>query len=245
MEYGKDFWLTDEGKLEFAEDIVCPAEDVRLLTDAQNVLFDDIPIDDRPLYYMYRGIYKKGDEQIFAQRDIRYDITVILAGKLGREYYKTIGHFHPLKPGSLETYPEYYEVLEGEAFYLLQKNTHSNEVEEAVVVAAKKGDKVFIPSPYGHVTINPGDKLLVMANLVEKNFKSQYEPFQEKRGAAYYCIEGEQGKSEFVKNPNYHSIVALKMFTAPSWKKPLTFEPQDTDLYTAFINNPDNFNFLK
>ncbi|WP_088552807.1 glucose-6-phosphate isomerase family protein [Calderihabitans maritimus] len=245
MIFGKDFGLTEEGQLVFyQEDIYEPKPAVRRLIDAGEVLFQTVPLDDRPLYYMYRGVHWRQDREKFLQHDIRYDITVILPGLIGQEYIKTVGHFHPLKPQSSETYPEYYEVLSGEALYLLQKNNRRGEVEEVLVVEAKKGDKVYIPPGYGHITINPGNEPLVMANLVEANFSSIYEPFAAKRGAAYYYIQNEKGQGEFVKNPYYQNSVALRMVAAPNLPQP-TEAVKNASLYGAFIQQPEAFEFLK
>jgi|GEM_PF-2282682 glucose-6-phosphate isomerase len=40
---------------------------------------------------------------------------------MGLEFVKTCGHYHPpVNPKLRYTYPEMYEVLEGDAHYLLQ-----------------------------------------------------------------------------------------------------------------------------
>ncbi|WP_366924008.1 hypothetical protein MFMK1_000947 [Metallumcola ferriviriculae] len=244
MIFGQDFELLSNGELSFSEDIYAPQPAVRQLKDAGDVLYRSVPLNDRPLYYMYRGVHHREDRQLFLDNNIRYDITIILSGLIDREYIKTIGHFHPLKPQSSETFPEYYEVLNGEALYLLQKNNRAGEVEEIMTVEAKKGDKVYIPSNYGHITVNPGEEPLVMANLIESNFSSLYQSFADKRGAAYYCIRGDNGKREFVKNENYRNSVGLKLLAAPSLEQPITMQPGE-GLYDAFIRNPEAFEILK
>ncbi len=244
MIMGQDFELNPEGLLTFAEDIYAPQPAVRRLKDAGDVLYKSVPLSERPLYYMYRGVHHRDDRSLFLDNNIRYDITVLLPGLIDREYIKTIGHFHPLKPQSSETYSEYYEVLSGEALYLLQKNNRTGEVAEIMAVEAKKGDKVFIPPNYGHITVNPGEEPLVMANLIESNFPSLYQPFTDKRGAAYYCIKGDNGKREFVKNENYHNSVGLKLVAAPSLDQPVEMAPE-TGLYRAFKDNPGTFALLK
>lgn len=244
MIWGSDIQSTSEGLLVFGEEIIHPEPDVRRLTDAAQVLYEEIPLDDRPLYYMYRGVSAASDREAFLIHELRYDLTVILPGRVGREYFKTVGHFHPLKPQGRETYPEYYEVLAGEAIYLLQKNSPTGDVEEIMAVGATAGDKVYIPPNYGHVTINPGEECLVMANLVERNFKSIYEPFRDKHGAAYYYLAWDKGKAEFIRNPHYRSSVALQMIPAPSLPQPIE-TAKAKGLYAAFIASPDTFNFLK
>ena len=62
---------------------------------------------------------------------------------------------------------------------------------------------------YGHVTINPGKKTLVMANWVERNFKSIYSPMKQRKGAMYYELT-----TGFVKNTNYNSVPKLRKLKA-------------------------------
>lgn len=244
MILGKDFTVEPNGLLSFAPEVSAPEPDIRRLADAIPVLYAEVTPTNQPLYYMYRGVCRKGDCELFEQHDIRYDITVILPGTIGKEYIKTVGHFHPLKPHSSETYPEYYEVIDSEAIYLLQKNNRSGEVEEIMAVEAKKGDKVFIPSGYGHVTINPSNKPLIMANLIERNFSSIYGTMKDKHGAAYYYLEGDNGKGNYIKNTNYENSVGLKLIAAPSLEQPVS-AVKNKSLYEAFISEPEAFKILK
>ncbi|MDK2821423.1 MAG: glucose-6-phosphate isomerase, archaeal [Clostridia bacterium] len=245
MILGNHFNIESNGLLTFDPEVLAPTEpDVRRLSDAIPVLYaDNVNPSDQPLYYMYRGVCFKSDKELYEQNDIRYDITVILPGTIGREFIKTVGHFHPLKPHSSETYPEYYEVIDGEAIYILQKNNRNGDVEEIMAVEAKKGDKVFIPSSYGHVTINPGNQPLVMANLIESHFSSLYEPFRDKHGAAYYYLESDDGKGEYVKNNLYQNSVGLKLVAAPNLDQPVNLKSKS--LYEAFIDDPEAFKILK
>lgn len=244
MYIGKEINVLENGFLSFAEDIIHPEPEIRYLADALNVLYHrPEDFDNIPLYYIYRGVMKEEHESLFQESNLRYDLTVILPGLIQQEYYKTIGHFHPLKPNSNETYSEYYEVLAGEALYLLQKNNRSGEPEEVRVVAAQKGDRVYIPSGFGHVTINPGDEPLVMANLVNSTFEPIYEPFAEKKGAAYYYILTDNNKADFVKNPNYTQSSGLELVCAPNLPQPV--ELAGKSLYQAFVEQPKQFLFLK
>ena len=243
MILGKDFHINDNGTLSFEDNIIAPEPDVRRVSDALEVLYEKTEPSDQALYYMYRSVCFTQDQRIFIENNIRYDITVLVPGKVGKEYMKTVGHFHPGKDDSNDSFPEYYQVLSGEAIYLLQKNS-CGEVAEVIAIEAKEGDCVYIPPNYGHVTINPGKEFLVMANLIESNFKSIYDSFRKKRGAAYYYVDGENGKNDWVKNTNYESSVALKVKAAPSLGQPVE-KVKESGLYKAFINNPESFKFLK
>ncbi|MEW6622550.1 MAG: glucose-6-phosphate isomerase family protein [Bacillota bacterium] len=244
MIWGTDFILTEKGQLAFAEGIIHPSEpEMRTIKDALPVLYHSAKPYDKPLYYIYRNIYKKVDEDLFKEYNLRYDITVLHHGKVGKEYIKTIGHFHPLKNTCKETYPEYYEVLSGEAIFLLQRNGRNNEVEEVIAVEAKKDDKVFIPPNYGHITINTGEQFLVVANLIATCFQSLYDPFLEKSGAAYYYIESEKGKGDWVKNPSYKNSVGLKIKAAPNFEQAVA-EVKNKSIYDVFVERPESFKML-
>jgi glucose-6-phosphate isomerase len=129
---------------------------------------------------------------------------------LGCEFIKTAGHYHPLAPGTMMTYPEIYEILEGEAVYLLQ-NLDSSDV---VTVTAIAGDKVIVPPNYGHVTINCSNKILKMANFVARSFQSIYDHYRNNGGAAYFLT-----KDGWIANMRYKNAGKLRNVEAPSSRK--------------------------
>jgi len=124
---------------------------------------------------------------------------------VGGEYVKTKGHYHPLSPSGID-YPELYQVLAGEALYLLQRS----DLGDIVVVAAKAGGFVLIPPGYGHVTINPGKEELAMANLVSAGFASEYTFYERMQGGAYYKME----EGGWVQNPRYPAVPPLRVIPA-------------------------------
>lgn len=161
---------------------------------------------DFPLYFIFRGIKK--------EKEIRYDITIIPPKMLGKEFVKTKGHFH------LGKYGELYKVLSGKGIFLLQKG--KNKVEDVYFVEAKSGNYVLIPPDYGHVTINPGKKILKIANWVSENCLSDYQTVEKKKGMCYYyTIEG------WVKNKKYTKVPQLKE------KKPLSKKPRNLNFLYA------------
>jgi glucose-6-phosphate isomerase len=160
--------------------------DIRWLYDLRDVIHDQnwlAKAKNTELYYMYRDLFlSRADGEKLREQGVRYDITTIPPGMLGCEYVKTIGHYHPLVPGEGVTFPEIYEILEGEALYLLQKL----DLSDVVAVNASAGDKVLVPPGYGHVTINRSNKILKMANFVARDFSSLYGPIKERAGGAYF-----------------------------------------------------------
>jgi glucose-6-phosphate isomerase len=178
--------------------------DIRHLSDMKDIVFDKdwaASAGDKELYYMYRGVKSEGD--------LRYDITVIPAFLMGKEYVKTKGHYHC---GSSQ---EVYSVLEGRAVFLFQKG--KDEIEDVYAVPTGKGESVIIPSGYGHITINPDpEETLKLSNWVSEKCVSDYQPIEDKKGACYFYTT-----AGWVKNNNYKYVPELR------FEKPLTKEPED------------------
>ncbi len=178
--------------------------DIRYLYDMKDVIYDKEWLKTAPnleLYYMYRGLKKKGE--------LRYDITIIPARMLGKEFTKTKGHEH------IGKYGEVYIVLEGKAIYFMQKQKQ-DIIEDVFAIKAKKGDVAVIPPDYAHVTINPSDKDLKMANWMASKAKSDYTPIQKMQGACYfYTTDG------WIKNKNYKQVPKLR------FEKPKKSIPED------------------
>ncbi|MDY6776572.1 MAG: glucose-6-phosphate isomerase family protein [Candidatus Nanohaloarchaea archaeon] len=224
------------GTLEFGA--VEREPDTRQLDEMRSLLLDHDfaqEADNRVLYYMYRGLYREGDQGKIESHDLRYDITVIPPQHLGREYVKTKGHYHP-DAGRGVSYPEIYEVISGEAHYLLQKK-EGGEIVDVVVVEAEAGDKVVIPPGYGHITINPSKRKLKMANWVSSRFDSIYGDIEEKKGGAYY----ETVADEFVPNHNYDDLPRLRRVEAE--EVPELGIERGRSMY-SLIEAPDNLAFL-
>jgi glucose-6-phosphate isomerase len=214
--------------------------DIRRVYDMEEVIYDKEflkNVGDIELYYMYRGVFLDDkDKKTMNENSLRYDITIIPPMKLGKEFVKTAGHYHPVVPGTNMTYPEVYEVLEGEAHYLLQKK-ENEKITDVVLIKAEKNDKIIIPPGYGHITINPSKNVLRMANWVASGFSSIYKPIKEKHGAAYFeTITG------FVKNENYMDLPGIRFLKPKEYKNvALT---KDKDMYYIIRDKPEVLGFL-
>jgi len=235
-----------ESILEFGNMIVKP--NIRMLYDLKDVLYDRewlLKADNFELYYMYRELsLGKNDALAMKEHGLRYDITVIPPHMLGCEYVKTAGHYHPEVPGKAITYPEVYEVLNGEAEYVMQK-LENDKIEDVILVKAKPGDKVIIPPGYGHLTINASNKVLKMANWVAKDFDSIYSPIKEKGGGAYFIL-----KDGIIKNPKYIDLPDIRLFGPTNFKE-IGIE-RSKEMYglvkdlskLEFLTNPQEYGWL-
>lgn len=230
---------------------VTPA--VRCLKEMKEVLVSKDTSSPSELYYMYRDLHKLKDETAIRRSKLRYDVTIIRPERLGSEFMKTAGHYHPGYFGEL------YEVLSGEGWCLLQKKNSKNFriIEDVILVKARAGDKIVIPPCYGHILINIGKECLVTSNWVSSEFSSEYELYKKAGGAAYFVFEDNLGE-RFEVNPNYQKVPRMRV--AKPAKAIAKFglkagEPMYPLLYKEvkkldFLNNPlkydyaDAFEFL-
>lgn len=211
---------------------------VRMLGELSDVTYDKEfsknSDPNKPLYYMYRDLNRQVDSKMFDNAQLRFDVTIVEPLHLGVERNKTLGHYHKHLSSGL-SHPELYEVVEGEAHYLLQF-IEKGILREVVVVKAGKGDIVLIPSGYWHITINASDEMLVMASLIWRGVESDYEPIREWGGGAYFeLING-----EFAPNENYASVPPIKYFKPEQTFRRLS----NKALYSQFIEEPASFDFL-
>ena len=226
-------WKFDDESLEFSGRKIKPS--VRKLVEMAPVLAnpkkDSGLSSDSPTYYMYRDVAHFGK--------IRYDVTRILALDLAGERNKTLGHVHPRSPKGTP-WPEVYEVLSGEAHFLLQKVSQLG-VEDAVLLSAKKGECLLIPPGYGHVTINAGKRDLVLGNLVSSDFDADYSQFLRLRGGCYY----EMSDGKLVKNKNYGGDFEVRKLSAVDFSSAFgTYAPFKKGLLEA-VKKPEDIEFLR
>ncbi len=204
------------------------ARAVRTAEDMEKTLVDANIAENFDVYYMFRNIY--------ASDDIRFDITIILANALGSEFPKTFGHYHPKSDGGVP-YPEVYQILKGQALFILQKNNPDKSVD-VIMIDGKEGDVVLVPPYYGHVSINNGEDTLIMANLVYEKFNSIYDEYRDNQGAAYHILKD----GEIKQNTNY-VIDKNERINAKELNERYKFTSKD--LLSEFHENPQKFLFLQ
>ncbi len=223
--------------MKFGDRVVKP--DVRRLDDMREVIYDKEWLSnakDINLYYMYRDLYKnEHDRDLLISHDLRYDITIIPPFMLGSEYVKTMGHYHPQVPSTEVTYPLLYEVLEGEAVYLMQREDY----KDVVSIGASTGDKVLIPPGYGHITINASNRCLKMANFVARSFSSIYGIMKEMGGAAYFLTE-----NGYIPNKKYSPIPPRKDIHAPGNDVLADFGLKKGREMYSLVKKPDILKYL-
>ena len=181
--------------------------EIRYLNDLHEVIFDAEWMNEQTtnpeLYYMYRGLKNNGN--------FRYDITVIPPFSIGKEFVKTLGHFHSAESN------EMYIVLEGEGLFIFQKGKDS--VEDFYAIKGKPNDCIVVPKGYAHITINASpNQTLKMANWVKEDSGFDYVTVKNKKGLCYYfTTEG------WIKNNAYQNIPEIR------FEQPLEACPNNLD----------------
>ncbi len=235
------------GEIAIGPGIAAEPVHVRTLHELRALLAgpDDSP-DDRPCYLMYRDLRREADQELLAAHGLRYDITVTLPGRLGAELMKTAGHYHSRAPHTSLSYPEIYEVLSGEALFLLQRVQDPDAaladlvVEEVVLIHCLPGERLLIPPHYGHVTINAGMKPLVVADLIARASRNTYGAIRDAGGAAYYILA--PGRIEQAQpNPRYSNVPPIQYANTPD---EAGLGLRGPPLYTALCTHPEQFAYL-
>jgi len=220
---------------------------IRYLAEMTDVLFDQEwakTAPDSKLYYIYQDIImNKKEHQTIKKAGLRYDITIMPPLILGKEFNKTAGHDHPLVPETKITYPEIYQVLSGQAIFLIQ-DSYGDQIKDIYAIRANKDDQVIVPPNYEHLMINASDKELKNANWICRDFGSNvYKPFRLKQGFSYFALQGPEKEVEWQKNPNYQDIPELKFMEPNQWLEQFGIE-KGKEMY-SLVKNLKKLDFLK
>jgi glucose-6-phosphate isomerase len=206
---------------------------------AVDAIVDDVA------YYTYRDV-RQADETGLAANGLRYDVTVTLPGVAGGEHTNPAAHYHALDAQGL-SWPEIYDVLAGEAAFVLQAAegdpSGDPEVTRGVVIVAGPGDRLVIPPDYGHVTVNIGTTPLVVADLVATASSNHYQGYAARQGGAVriMAVPDEADAFEAEWNPAYPEVdEGIEVVAAGDL---MPFEP-DTPLYLLGTEHPALVRFL-
>jgi len=250
--------IKDDFLLDFGGELLNAGSEARYFSSMRNFLKDPSSAYWRKdAYHIYRDVCLREHKEALAAANLQYDVTVIPPGRIGIEFVKTIGHYHNSKQRTNIAYPEVYEVVYGRAFWLLQSASEDFErLEEVYLVTASKGEKAVFPPGFGHVTINPTDDILVVANWKSRDCRGIYEPYEIHNGAAYYICESQKLLASGSTAEDMDFLPNLAYKQVPELLKVGPRELSQYDLLTAlpsyftatknlasidFLNNPENY----
>jgi glucose-6-phosphate isomerase, archaeal len=185
----------------------------RTLEGLKPVLKDPSSLGPDPVYWVF--------DEVGA--DIWANVTITAPGRLGEEYPKTFGHYHPV-----DAPDELYRVISGEGIFQMQKKKVVNgewiedEVEEVVLIKGQVDDEIIIKPEWGHSWSNIGETpLITFDNWTFGHSPTDYDVIERLKGMAYYLVE-EEGEVKAIKNPNYKNLPEPKWLTAEEFKSKLS-----------------------
>lgn len=219
----------------------------RSVADLRQVLLqpDALPAD-AELYTTWNLTAAPADVQArLDEHAMAYTLVMLPPLCVGREYVKTAGHFHTPMPGTTLGYPEVYTHLAGEMLLLLQERADHDPavVTDMAIVEMRPGFSINIPPNYCHVLINVSDKPALMAGLYSKRFKQEYGAIRERRGAAFYVLDGGPGAYTVQRNPLYTNVPDVRFLTRTEGT---IFHPPHPamPLWSGYLQQPDAYDFL-
>ncbi|MCC6802543.1 MAG: hypothetical protein IT319_06645, partial [Anaerolineae bacterium] len=152
----------------------------------------DAVADDAALYYNFPlKTASSADMDVFRRAGLTFACVLLPPLKIGAEYVKTHGHYHPNMAGSALAYPEVYTHYYGKLYLLMHRRTGDDpaRLDDCVIYEMQPGRSINIPPGYLHVLINPSDEPALMAGLYSIHSPPQYDPVIQMHGAAYYFVE--------------------------------------------------------
>lgn len=117
--------------------------------------------------------------------------TVLHAGKVGREYHMTKGHFHEVRNRA-----EVYVGVSGKGALVMGSEDGDSEVQWI-----RPGSVHYIPGGWAHRTVNVGDDKLVFYAVWIADAGHDYGTIEE-RGFPVLILDN-NGTPEVVPNPRY------------------------------------------
>ncbi|MCC6790531.1 MAG: hypothetical protein IT336_02540 [Thermomicrobiales bacterium] len=198
------------------------------------------------LYRLYALAEAPAAERAALDRlGLTYSLVLMPPGRIGREFPKTAGHYHPTMPESHLAYPEVYTQLHGKFHLLLQRRDAADpeRVADCAIVEMNPGFTIVIPPGYAHVLINTTDAPALMAGLYAAAFRPDYAPVRRRRGLAHYIVAGPRGQVETIANPNYSSAPPLRWLTEPLAEPFAPIDPGEP-VWRSFARRPDAYAFL-
>lgn len=225
------------GLLKLGEGLVTEESAVREL-NAARAAYAQPPSEARPLYYMLNGITPR--ERPEPDSPLRYELTSLRPGTVGPEWVKTIGHLHGLAPDGLG-YPEAYEVVAGEALFVLFRAPAAGGRRAAhpmcVIVEARPGERFVIPPGWHHLAVNPGREAMVFADVVGRSVAPDYSLLLAHRGAPVYL-----GPNGTRRNPAWTTNAPVARISCAALSE--TLPATGGRLANTFFASRETFNYL-
>jgi len=164
---------------------------IRKLSSMKNQYLDETSYDemikreDTVIYEVYEKLVPEIEGELIQ------GLSIVHAGKVGKEYFMTKGHFHLV----LET-AELYFCLKGYGYMMMETPEGDSMAEELLPYTA-----LYIPGGWAHRSINAGTEDLVMLFVYPANAGHDYATIETK-GFRKLIIE-DNGSPKIIDNPKW------------------------------------------
>ena len=238
------------GELRFEKGLLCDGSSQKKLGQMDGLFRNMDGTDPETLVYRaYRNIRFAEDEDLFADWDYRYDITVILPGQANGEFFKTSGHYHAYPPMAKVPFPEVYEVVQGEIVFVLQRNPTFDQPDGGTItqiqaVHVKAGQAIIVPPHCGHGSINPTKGVSAFSNIAVVSCPLDYAPVKERHGLACRIVAENGGERIFTAFPNRNYAHLPEIEMAEPLENPELGIEFGVSCYRNFIEHPQRYDFL-
>lgn len=232
-------------ELHFDNDVCCEKSSVKTAGQMSHLLYNSTDVDpDSVSYVFYMNIMREADRPLFAKYGYINGITVLMPNQQDGECHKNSGHYHCVTKGHTLPFPEVYEILCGEAMFLLQESHdfHATDmhVDTSKAVLLKPGEKIVVPPFYAHCAVNIGEGPMAFGNLAAP-CELDYEPIRRHHGFFTYVMK-QRGHLVLLANPHYPALPLMK-FMKPKENSEMGIR-FETSLYEMFMKHPDRFAYL-
>ncbi|HLD41023.1 MAG TPA: glucose-6-phosphate isomerase family protein [Candidatus Omnitrophota bacterium] len=195
------------------------------------------------LYGDARGIK---DTDILYKNKLKFDLTLLSPGRIGKHLPMTLGVY----PRDGRT--KLYEVISGQAWFLLQKENKDDcrIIDDVILLKAREGEKIILPPGYGHVLINPGKDDLVAACFSSRALICESQKYLRAKGGVYFIFKDNLGEF-FQPNPFYREVPYMRIACPSSQVERFGLNSAET-LYNLaskgiekldFLNNPAKYDY--
>lgn len=121
--------------------------------------------------------------------ELQWCMSVTLAGKIGREYYMTKGHFHEVRDTA-----EIYLCVRGQGYMLMETEDGKTDAQ-----AMRANVAVYVPAGWAHRSINTGQQPLISFCVYPGNAGHDYGTI-ETAGFRKRIVEID-GQAAIIDNP--------------------------------------------
>lgn len=161
-------------------------------------------------YNVFRYLF---DNDLPADLNIKFDLTVLPTSNKSNIIPRTRGHYHLKEGNPPKQYFDIYQVVRGQIFF--QTHLPKSKIHKVYLWFAKEGDILVLPPDMCHVLYNIGEIHAILSNWCTRNDHLDYESMMETNGPAIEIIEVKEKILSLRKNIHFNDIGTIPVIISP------------------------------